>query len=230
MNYTEILLIPFIPLAVFLMLGIFYNRIKPAVSGIVGVLGLLISTLLSINVAYQYFFVLGNNGEAYQAFVHKTAWMNFTETLKIDMGVLLDPISIMMLLVVSIVSLMVHLYSRGYMKGDPGYTKFFAFLSLFTFSMYGLVLATNLFQIYIFLGAGRGIIISADRVLLYQTIGSGCSKESVYRNTFCRPWLSDRNPYHWAFTPEPTILNSSMIQREALYLVGRRLPSWECLC
>ncbi len=150
MNYTEILIIPLIPLAVFLVLGIFYSRIKPAVSGIIGALGLLISTLLSIKVAYQYFFVFSNDGVAYQTLVHKTVWMNFTETLRIDMGVLLDPISIMMLLVVSIVSLMVHLYSRGYMKGDPGYTKFFAFLSLFTFSMYGLVLATNLFQIYIF--------------------------------------------------------------------------------
>lgn len=76
--------------------------------------------------------------------------MNFTDTLAIDMGVQIDPISVMMLLVVSIVSLMVHIYSRGYMKGDDGYTKFFAFLSLFSFSMYGLVLATNLFQIYIF--------------------------------------------------------------------------------
>ena len=76
--------------------------------------------------------------------------MNFTDTLYIDMGVLIDQISVMMLVVVSTISFMVHLYSRGYMKGDPGYTKFFAFLSLFTFSMMGLVLAVNLFQIYIF--------------------------------------------------------------------------------
>ena len=66
------------------------------------------------------------------------------------MGILIDPISVMMLIVVSIVSLMVHIYSRGYMKGDDGYTRFFAFLGLFSFSMFGLVLATNLFQIYIF--------------------------------------------------------------------------------
>ncbi|MBT8314581.1 MAG: NADH-quinone oxidoreductase subunit L, partial [Maribacter sp.] len=85
-----------------------------------------------------------------QTFVEKTVWMNFTDTLAIDMGVQIDPISVMMLIVVSIVSLMVQIYSRGYMKGDDGYTKFFAFLALFSFSMYGLVLATNLFQIYIF--------------------------------------------------------------------------------
>ena len=150
MNFSYIILIPLIPLVVFLLLGIFNQRIKPAVSGYVGVLGLLTSTLLSFYTAYQYFFVYGKANGVYQTFVEKTVWMNFTDTLAIDMGVLVDPISVMMLIVVSIVSLMVHIYSRGYMKGDDGYTKFFAFLSLFSFSMYGLVLATNLFQIYIF--------------------------------------------------------------------------------
>ena len=150
MNFSYIILIPLIPLVVFLLLGIFNQRIKPGVSGYVGVLGLLTSTLLSFYTAYQYFFVYGKANGVYQTFVEKTVWMNFTDTLAIDMGVLVDPISVMMLIVVSIVSLMVHIYSRGYMKGDDGYTKFFAFLSLFSFSMYGLVLATNLFQIYIF--------------------------------------------------------------------------------
>ena len=150
MNYTIVILIPIIPLAVFLILGIFYSRIKPAISGYIGVLGLLISTILSFKTAYDYFFIYGKAGSGFQTMVQKTVWMNFTENLRIDMGVLVDPISVMMLLVVSVVSLMVHVYSRGYMKGDAGYTKFFAFLALFTFSMYGLVLATNLFQIYIF--------------------------------------------------------------------------------
>ncbi|NNK74433.1 MAG: NADH-quinone oxidoreductase subunit L [Maribacter sp.] len=150
MNFNTIILIPLIPLAVFLLLGIFNQKIKPSLSGYIGVAGLLVSTLLSINTAYDYFFVNGKSDGVYQTFVEKTVWMNFTDTLAIDMGVQIDPISVMMLIVVSIVSLMVHIYSRGYMKGDDGYTKFFAFLSLFSFSMYGLVLATNLFQIYIF--------------------------------------------------------------------------------
>lgn len=150
MNISYILLIPLVPLAVFLLLGINYNKIKPAISGYIGVLGLSISTVLSFFAAYQYFFMSEKVDGAYQTFVEKTVWMNFTETLHIDMGILVDPISVMMLVVVSLVSLMVHIYSRGYMKGDGGYTKFFAFLSLFTFSMYGLVLASNLFQIYIF--------------------------------------------------------------------------------
>lgn len=150
MNLNHIILIPLIPLAVFLILGLFYNKIKPAVSGYVGVLGLLISTTLAFYSAYNYFFVIGKTEGVYQTIVEKTVWMNFSDSLHIDMGILVDPISVMMLIVVSVISLMVHIYSRGYMKGDPGYTKYFAFLSLFTFSMYGLVLATNLFQIYIF--------------------------------------------------------------------------------
>ena len=150
MDISSILFIPLIPLAVLLLLGIFNTQIKPAVSGYIGVLGLSISAVLSYYAAYQYFFVLGKVDGVYQTFVEKTVWMNFTDTLHIDMGILVDPISVMMLIVVTTISLMVHIYSRGYMKGDDGYTKFFAFLSLFSFSMLGLVLATNLFQIYIF--------------------------------------------------------------------------------
>src|SRR5512137_1229134 len=66
------------------------------------------------------------------------------------MGVLLDPIAVMMLVVITTVSLMVHIYSLGYMKGEKGFERFYAFLSLFSFSMLGLVLATNIFQMYIF--------------------------------------------------------------------------------
>lgn len=150
MNISYILLIPLIPLAVFLLLGFLNKKIKPAIPGYIGVLGLSASALLSFYAAYQYFFVHGKVAGVFQTFVEKTVWLNFTETLHIDMGILIDPISVMMLVVVSIVSLMVHIYSIGYMKGDDGYTRFFAYLSLFSFSMYGLVLATNLFQIYIF--------------------------------------------------------------------------------
>ncbi|PCI09332.1 MAG: NADH-quinone oxidoreductase subunit L [Flavobacteriaceae bacterium] len=150
MDFTYTILIPLIPLAIFLLLGINYNKIKPSVSGVIGSLGLFTSLSLSYYTAYQYFFVVGKVDGVYQTFVQKWRWMSFTDSLSIDMGVLIDQISVMMLIVVTTISFVVHIYSRGYMKGDPGYTKFFAFLSLFTFSMLGLVLATNLFQIYIF--------------------------------------------------------------------------------
>lgn len=77
-------------------------------------------------------------------------WLRFTEALHIDLGILLDPISVMMLVVITTVSLMVHIYSMGYMKGERGFQRYYAFLSLFTFSMLGLVVAPNIFQMYIF--------------------------------------------------------------------------------
>jgi len=66
------------------------------------------------------------------------------------MGIILDPISVMMIVVVTFVSLMVHVFSLGYMKGEERFATYYAFLSLFTFSMLGLVLASNIFQIYMF--------------------------------------------------------------------------------
>jgi NADH-quinone oxidoreductase subunit L len=66
------------------------------------------------------------------------------------MGIILDPISVMMLVVVTFVSLMVHIFSLGYMKREERFGTYYSFLSLFTFSMLGLVVASNIFQIYIF--------------------------------------------------------------------------------
>jgi NADH-quinone oxidoreductase subunit L len=66
------------------------------------------------------------------------------------MGIILDPISVMMLVVVTFVSLTVHIFSLGYMKGEERFATYYSFLSLFTFSMLGLVIASNIFQIYIF--------------------------------------------------------------------------------
>ena len=66
------------------------------------------------------------------------------------MGIMLDPISVMMLVVVTFISLMVHIYSLGYMKGEERFPTYYAFLGLFTFSMLGLVMSSNIFQIYIF--------------------------------------------------------------------------------
>jgi NADH-quinone oxidoreductase subunit L len=151
MDFSYTIFILLIPITTFLLLGFFYNKIKPAVSGWIGVAALAVVAALSYYTAFQYFFNIPKVDGQFQTFFgFKMNWMNFTDTLRIDMGILLDPISIMMLVVVSTISLMVHIYSRGYMDGDRGYTKFFAFLSLFTFAMMGLVVATNLFQIYIF--------------------------------------------------------------------------------
>ena len=147
-EYT--ILIPLIPLAIFLITGLLGMKWKPAVSGILGTAGMGTSFLLSVITAISYFF--GGHGEAgFSPIIPANiTWLKLTETLHIKMGVLLDPISVMMLVVITTVSFMVHIYSLGYMKGEKGFARFYAFLSLFSFSMLGLVLATNIFQMYIF--------------------------------------------------------------------------------
>ncbi len=148
-NYTIwILLLPFL---MFLLLGLAGHKLKPKLSGLLGTLGLSVVTLLSYITAYKYFFTSEKVEDAYQKITaFNITWLRFTDKLHIDMGILLDPISVMMIIVVTTVSLMVHIYSLGYMKGEKGFERFFAFLSLFSFSMLGLVLATNIFQMYIF--------------------------------------------------------------------------------
>jgi NADH-quinone oxidoreductase subunit L len=150
-NFGYTIWIVLIPLFLFVLIGFFGNRFKPVVSGIIGTSGLFISMVLSFYTAYQYFFIAHKAGEVFGKIIaYNTVWLNLTEKLHVDLGVLLDPISIMMLIVVTTVSFMVHLYSIGYMKGEKGYMRFFSFLSLFSFSMLGLVVATNIFQMYIF--------------------------------------------------------------------------------
>ncbi len=150
-NFSFTVWIVLIPLFLFVLIGFFGNRFKPVVSGIVGTSGLFVSMALSYYTAYQYFFLVPRVGDAFQKLIgYNTVWLRLTEKLHIDLGVLLDPISVMMLIVITTVSFMVHLYSIGYMKGEKGYERFFSFLSLFSFSMLGLVIATNIFQMYIF--------------------------------------------------------------------------------
>ena len=151
MNLSYTILIPLIPLTVFLILGFFFRKIKEPVSGYIGVAGMTITSIISFYTAFAYFFQFGFNGQEYEKIVaFSTTWLRFSDTVTIEMGILLDPLSAVMLVVVPLVSLMVHIYSLGYMHKEGGFTRFYAFLSLFTFSMLGLVLSKNIFQIYIF--------------------------------------------------------------------------------
>ena len=148
-SYTIWILL--IPLIVFVVTGLTGNRFKPIVTGIIGTTGLGVVFLLSVFTAYKYFFVLDKVDGAFQRLLALNfTWLHLTDKLHIDIGVLLDPISVMMLIVISTVSFMVHIYSLGYMKGEKGFARFFSILSLFSFSMLGLVIATNIFQMYIF--------------------------------------------------------------------------------
>ena len=150
-DFTYTVWIVLIPLIIFVLVGFFGNKFKPLVSGVIGTSGLFVSMALSYYTAYQYFFVLPKAGDVFAKVIgYNTVWLKLTDKLHIDLGVLLDPISVMMLIVITTVSFMVHLYSIGYMHGEKGYMRFFSFLSLFSFSMLGLVVATNIFQMYIF--------------------------------------------------------------------------------
>ena len=150
-NATTIALIPLLPLAGFVINGLFGRKYLKNLAGPLGTILLLASAILAFYTAYDYFFVAGKvNGIYQQAIPLKITWLEFSKGVSIDMGLLLDPISVMMLVVVTLVSLMVHIYSLGYMKGEERFSTYYAFLGLFTFSMLGLVLSTNIFQIYIF--------------------------------------------------------------------------------
>ncbi len=148
MQYT--LLILALPLLNFIVLGLVDSKWKPKVAGTIGTLVLTIVAALSYYATYEYFSFHKVNGVFEKLMPFNMEWLRFTDYLHINLGILLDPISVMMLVVVSTVSLMVHIYSLGYMKGERGFERYYAFLSLFTFSMLGLVLATNIFQMYIF--------------------------------------------------------------------------------
>jgi NADH-quinone oxidoreductase subunit L len=152
MNYLQyIYLIPLLPLAAFVVLGLFGRKYFKKTSGFIGTAALLGSAILSLCTAYQYFFVSGKVDGVYQKIIaFKYTWLEFSPNVSIDMGAIIDPISVMMLVVVTFVSLMVHIFSLGYMKGEERFATYYAFLGLFTFSMLGLVLSSNIFQIYIF--------------------------------------------------------------------------------
>src|ERR1043165_1521815 len=129
-NYTA--LIPLLPLAGFILLGIFGRTFFKNSSGIIACLLLFISTIISLDVAYQYFFVNGMQGGIYQTLIPlKYTWLQFSPNVSIDMGITLDPISVMMIVVVTFVSLMVHIFSLGYMKGEERFGTYYAFLGLF---------------------------------------------------------------------------------------------------
>ena len=150
-NATTILLIPFLPLAGFLLMGLFGRKYLGKASGLIGTAFMLTSTVLALYTAYDYFFVYGKVGGIYQKTIaFNYVWLEFSKGVSIDMGAIIDPISAMMLVVVTLISLMVHIYSLGYMKGDRRFSTYYSYLGLFTFSMLGLVLATNIFQMYIF--------------------------------------------------------------------------------
>lgn len=150
MEYT--LLILLLPFFSFLLLGICGKWLSHKTAGFIGTLVLGVVAVLSYTTAYEYFTLPRTAEGVFETLTpYNFTWLPFfNEGLHFDMGIQLDPISVMMLIVISTVSLMVHIYSFGYMHGERGFQRYYAFLSLFTMSMLGLVVATNIFQMYMF--------------------------------------------------------------------------------
>ncbi|EJX05237.1 proton-translocating NADH-quinone oxidoreductase, chain L [gut metagenome] len=149
MEYTILILL--LPMLSFLILGLGGKWMSHRTAGLIGTAVLGVVTILSYLTAATYFGSPRLEDGTYATLMpYNFLWLPFTETLSIDLGILIDPISTVMLIVISTVSLMVHIYSFGYMKGETGFQRYYAFLSLFTVSMLGLVVATNIFQMYLF--------------------------------------------------------------------------------
>ncbi len=148
--YEYSFLILLLPLLSFIVLGLAGMKMSHKTAGLIGTCTLGVVTALSYFAAFQYFTAARTAEGIYQTIVpYNFTWLPLGN-LHFDMGILLDPISVMMLIVISTVSFMVHIYSFGYMHGEKGFQRYYAFLSLFTMSMLGLVLATNIFQMYMF--------------------------------------------------------------------------------
>src|SRR5690348_9570818 len=142
MNPHVLLAIALLPLVAAVIAGLGGRVIGRAGAHTVTIIGVAISCALSMYVLKQLYAdgVPTFNGAVY-------TWA-LTDGVHIDVGFLIDRLSALMLVVVGFVSLVVHLYTIGYMRDDPGYTRFFSYISLFTFSMFMLVMSNNFMQLF----------------------------------------------------------------------------------
>jgi NADH-quinone oxidoreductase subunit L len=151
LNPTLLLLIPVLPLIACILAGVFGRVIGRAGAHTVTIVGVAISCALSIYVLKQIYW---DGVPAFNAPVY--SWL-ISDGMHMDVGFLVDRLSALMMVVVTFVSLCVHIYTIGYMADDPGYQRFFAYISLFTFSMLMLVMANNFMQLF-FGWEGVGVV------------------------------------------------------------------------
>jgi NADH-quinone oxidoreductase subunit L len=153
------LLVPLAPLLGSIMAGLFGKQIGPEWSHRVTILLVAVSFVVSLII-----FMDVLEGNTYNGTVY--TWMISGET-SFEIGFLIDTLSALMMLVVTGVSLMVHIYTIGYMQGDPGYQRFFSYISLFTFSMLMLVMSNNFLQLFFGWEAVWIGFVPVDRFLVY---------------------------------------------------------------
>jgi NADH-quinone oxidoreductase subunit L len=139
-NLQLYLLVPLVPLAAAIVVGLFGPKLGRGVSHWLCCLGVAVSMFASMVILRDV--LAGNvfNGDVY-------TWLQ-SGPIRLSIGLLIDPLTALMMVVVTFVSLMVHVYTIGYMADDPGYTRFFSYISLFTFSMLMLVMSNNFLQLF----------------------------------------------------------------------------------
>jgi NADH-quinone oxidoreductase subunit L len=151
--FTHSYLILAFPFLSFIVIGLGLNK---AVKGIVIKVAILFSALsmgYALLTTAVYLSTVIGQPQLYPAqtlICFNWAWLNFSENLTANMGMYLDPISMMMVVVITVIAFMVNIYSVGYMQDDPGFNRFFALLALFSFSMLGLVISSNILQMFVF--------------------------------------------------------------------------------
>lgn len=141
LNENLLLTLVLAPLFGSVIAGLFGKKIGEKASHTVTILGVAVAFILSVWVFKQVIF----DGASYNDRVYQ--WLQ-AGSLSIEVGFMVDSLTAMMLVVVTFVSLMVHIYTIGYMQGDDGYSRFFSYISLFTFSMLMLVMANNFMQLF----------------------------------------------------------------------------------
>ena len=134
-------LIPLLPLASFLIVGIFEHWIRDK-AHLIAVPAVILSWGISV---LAFLDVAGGHHSTFRLYNWLTSGM-----LDVHIGITIDPLTSVMLLLVTTVSAPVHVYTIGYMQGEPGYARFFSYIALFTFSMLMLVLADNFLQLFVF--------------------------------------------------------------------------------
>src|ERR1700712_4140010 len=141
LSLTQLVAVPVAPLVGAIVAGLFGHQIGRANAHRITILGVLISFVVSAMTLYS----VVHDGAHFSGTVYE--WMN-AGGLKMEVGFLIDGLTAMMMCVVTFVSLMVHVYTIGYMEEDPGYQRFFSYISLFTFSMLMLVMSNNFLQLF----------------------------------------------------------------------------------
>lgn len=142
-------LVPALPLVSFAVTGLLISPISKRAAGIVATLSILASMLCAYRLGWEYFTAYPAGHEHPILVPWSFEWLRYQPGLTVNVGVLVDPISVLLMSVVTTVSLLVHVYSNTYMHGEYGFGRYFTYLNLFTFSMLGLVVSPNIIQMYV---------------------------------------------------------------------------------